>query len=129
MFQKSRFSSAAEGVDEDTADEDAVQGTKTLESTFEECGTFEGFVEVGDNLPVAEDLSDDSTVRMVHEQKNNEDSATEKSESEGDCAPLLTSTSPCRYCRKFTSTYNFGQVAMKLLAFSPNWKKLLQRTV
>lgn len=94
-FRKAGFILQQEDGDEDTPDEDDFgydepEHWPLIQSEFEECGTFQGFVEADDNLPVAEDLSDENIVRMVCE-RDEEDSATEESDSEGDCAPPPTS--------------------------------------
>lgn len=56
-----------------------------------ESGTFQGFVEADDNLPVTEDLCDENIIRMVQEDEKSEDSATDVSGNESDCAAPMTS--------------------------------------
>ncbi|KAH8029683.1 hypothetical protein HPB51_002705 [Rhipicephalus microplus] len=94
-FRKAGFDLQEEGEEEDAADEDlqcAVEPESLLliQRNFGESGTFLNFVEADNNLAVAEDLSDESIVRMVQEGKQRKDADTDVSYS-GDSTPLIIS--------------------------------------
>ncbi|KAL3191454.1 hypothetical protein MRX96_059832 [Rhipicephalus microplus] len=94
-FRKAAFDLQEQDEEEDVADEDlqcAVERESwpLIQKRFGESGTFMNFVEADDNLAVAEDLFDESTVRLVQDGEQGEDTDTDVSDSE-DSTPPMTS--------------------------------------
>ncbi|KAH7939240.1 hypothetical protein HPB52_009428 [Rhipicephalus sanguineus] len=94
-FRKGGFGLQEEDEEEDVADEDlqcAVEPESwpLIQRRFGESGTFLNFVEADNNLAVAEDLSDESIIRMVQEGEQEEDTDMDVSDSE-DSTPPMTS--------------------------------------
>ncbi|KAH6921553.1 hypothetical protein HPB50_002218 [Hyalomma asiaticum] len=134
-FRKSGFDLQEEDEEEDVADEDlqcAVEPESwpLIQRRFGESGTFLNFVEADNNLAVAEDLSDESIIRMVQEGEQEEDTDTDVSDSE-DSTPPMTSGEVMTVLgkvRKHIQLWPSGHEALDLNEVDPTLKEILTFT-